>query len=267
MNPITIDLSGLGQQFNLGEDVIDSLTETSVNAVTASIYSNWEAIAKKNLHSTLPEYLTNLTQVDKGRFSKQIMLTGKLPNMIEQGASPFDIKEGFKKSDKVKYTLPKLNKKGTQISPGGSWFLTIPFRIGSPGSLGQAGFSKQMPSEVYSIMKKRAAGVGLTAPEIPSPYEVPQSREAIMNEKGGTLFAQYEHKNSIYEGVSRREATYDAVKQNTYGSFRRAGENSDPMSWIHKGFKAGMFSEQAVKETDVDTIVENEVTDFLETIL
>lgn len=267
MKPITIDLSGLQAQFGLAADTIDVLTETCVNAVTAAVYANWEALAKQNLKSTLPEYTQHLIKVDKGRFAKQIVLTGVLPNMLEQGASAFDMKEGFKKSQKVRYTIPVYGKNGNQIKKGGDWYLTIPFRIGTPGTVGQAGFIGQMPQEIYDIMRKRSAGVGLSSSEIPSPYEVPKSRDAVVNESGQVLFGKYQHKNSIYEGLTKRTAQYSKTSQNTYGTFRRAGENSDPLSWVHKGIKAYHLAEKAVEKTDVETIVENEVTTYLETVL
>lgn len=267
MKPIIIDLSGLQAQFGLAANVIDQLTETCVNAVTAAIYANWEALAKRELHSTLPEYLQNLIKVDKGRFEKQIVLTGILPNMLEQGASPFDIKEGFKRSQKVKYTIPVYNKKGKQIYKGGDWYLTVPFRIGVPGTLGQAGFTGQMPQEIYDIMRKRAAGQGLGISEIPEPYNVPRSRAAIEATPTTPYYAEYRHKNSIYEGLTKRRAQYGNTSQNTYGTFRRAGANSDPLSWIHKGIKSYKLAEKAIQATDVDTIVENEVLDYLENTL
>ena len=116
-------------------------------------------------------------------------------------------------------------------------------------------------------MRKRAAGQGLTASELPSPYDVPQSREAIVNESGQVLYGAYQHRNSIYEGLTKRKAQYGNTSQNTYGTFRRAGANSDPLSWIHKGIKPYGLAEEAVEKTDVETIVENEVTTYLETIL
>lgn len=267
MNPITIDLSGLKGQFGIDDAVLDQLTETCVNAVTAIIYANWEALAKQRLKSTLPEYVQNIIKVDKGRFSKQIVLTGILPNMIEQGASAFDIKEGFKKSPKVRHTIAKYGKKGKVISPGGAWYLTIPFRIGVPGTLGQAGFSGAMPTEVYNVMRKRSSGLGLNKAEIPSPYDLPLTRAAIPATPNNPYYAAYTHKNSIYEGMTKRTAQYAKTSQNTYGTFRRAGENSDPLSWIHKGITPYNLAEEAVRITDVDTIVENEVTQFLDTIL
>ena len=267
MNPITIDLSGLKGQFGIDDKTLDQLTETCVKAVTAAIYANWEALAKKKLKSTREEYIQNIIHVDKGRFNKQIILTGVVPNMVEQGASAFDIKEGFRKSPKVRYTIPVYGKKGNMLRSGGDWYLTIPFRIGVPGTLGQAGFTGQMPQEVYDIMRKRGNRIALRADEIPAPYNIPQSRAAIQATPQNPYYAQYTHKSSIYEGLTKRTAQYGKTAQNTYGTFRRAGANSDPLSWIHKGISAYRIADEAVKITDVDTIVENEVTTFLDTIL
>ena len=266
MNPITIDLSGLKGQFGIDDKTLDQLTETCVKAVTAVIYANWEALAKKKLKSTREEYIQNIIHVDKGRFNKQIILTGVVPNMVEQGASAFDIKNGFRKSPKVRYTIPVYGKKGNMLRSGGDWYLTIPFRIGVPGTLGQAGFTGQMPQEVYDIMRKRGNRIALRADEIPAPYNIPQSRAAIQATPQNPYYAQYTHKSSIYEGLTKRTAQYGKTTQNTYGTFRRAGANSDPLSWIHKGISAYRLADEAVKITDVDTIVENEVTTFLDTI-
>ena len=267
MNPINIDLSGLKNQFGLDDNSINQLSETCVNAVTAAIYFKWEALAKQRLKSSLPEYVQNIIKVDKGRFAKQIVLTGVVPNMIEQGASAFDIKNGFKNSQKVRYTIPKYNKNGKQIAKGGEWYLTIPFRIGVPGTAGQAGFTGQMPQEVYDVMRKQSSSIQLRLADIPSPYNIPQSRAAIQATPNNPNYAQYTHKNSVYEGLTKNTAQYGKTKQNTYGTFRRAGENSDPMSWIHKGIRPYNLAEEAVQQTDVDTIVENEVKMFLESIL
>lgn len=265
--PITIDLTGLQAQFGLDGNSINQLTEICVQAVRAAVLANWTALAKQELGSTREEYIQNLTLGESGRFNKQIILTGVLPNMLEQGASPFDLKEGFKKSPKARKTIARYNKQGVMINPGGDWYLTIPFRIGVPGTLGQAGFSGSMPTEIYNIMKKRASGAVLTVSELPSPYDVPRSRSAIDATPKTKYYAEYVHKSSIYAGLTKRTAQYNKTSQNTYGTFRRAGENSDPLSWIHKGFTARNLAEKAVKMTDVETIVENEITDFLEAVL
>lgn len=265
MNPITIDLTGLMGQFGISDQQVEQLTETCVNAVTAIIATNWEAYAKRELHATMPEYVQNIIKVDKGRFQKQITLTGILPNMLEQGASPFDIKEGFRRSPKVRFSVPVYGKNGNLLVKGGDWYLTIPFRIGVPGTLGQAGFTGQLPQEVYDIIRKQ--GGRLKVQDIPAPYDQRLTREAIPASKNNPYYAPYTHKNSIYEGLTKRTAQYAKTRQNTYGTFRRAGANSDPLSWIHKGFKPYNLAQKAVDHTDVETIVTNEVTQFLETIL
>ena len=268
MQPIEIDLTGLKGQFNLDDKTIDQLTEVCVQAVTAAVFSNWEALAKKELHSTLPEYLQNLNVVDKGRFAKQIILTGTLPTMVEQGASPFDLKEHFQKSKYVKYTVPVYNRKGKMVYPGGDWYLTIPFRHGTPGIVGQAGFANEMPQEIYDLMVHRAARVPLQKSEIPEPFDVPRTRAAIFErETGKLIYDEYEHKSSIYEGLTKRPAAYGKTVQNTYGTFRRAGANSDPLSWIHKGLEARHLADKAVEQTDVEEIVTNEVYQFLDDVL
>lgn len=263
MQPIDIDLTGLQGQFGLSADQINTLTEHCVKEVTTAIYYEWESLAKKRLKSTLPEYLQNLNVIDKGRFAKQIILTGFLPNMIEQGANPFDMKEGFSKSKYVKYTVPVYNAKGKMIHKGGDWYLTIPFRHGTPGIVGQAGFANEMPQEIYDIMVHRHRGVPLTAEEIPTPYDERRVRRDIKNNES-VLYAEYKHKSSIYEGLTKFTAAYNVTTQNTYGTFRRAGANSDPLSWIHKGIQAYKLAEEARKNVDVDTIVENEVYKFLD---
>jgi hypothetical protein len=267
INPIVIDLSEVNKKFNLSAQNADKLSEICVQTVTTAIYEKWEALAKRNLKSTLPEYVKNLKVVDKGRFAKQIILTGILPNMLESGAPAFDMKNGFSKSKYVKYTIPVYNAKGKIVSPGGDWYLTIPFRHGTPGIVGQAGFANEMPQEIYDIMVHRASGVALTKSEIPSPYDIPRSRAAILDDSGKLLYAEYQHKASIFEGLSKRSAAYNVMVQNWYGTFRRAGKNSDPLSWIHKGFVALNLAQKAIDETDVDTIVENEVLKYLDTIL
>lgn len=51
-----------------------------------------------------------------------------------------------------------------------------------------------------------------------------------------------------------------------YVSFRRASKNSDPLSWIFPGLTARRFSDKAIDQTDIETIVHNESVNFLENL-
>lgn len=267
MNPIVIDLSGLKGQLGLTDEQVNQLTETCVNTVASKFYADWQALAKRELKSSAEDYVNHLILVDKGRFAKEIVLMGIVPNMIEQGASAFDLKAGFKKSNKVKYTIPvyKTLKNGNQVmvSAGGQWYLTIPFRIGVPGTIGQAGFSGVMPQEVYNAM--RASNGTLTEGEIPAPWDAHKTRAAIAAGSNNPYYAAYTHKNSIFAGLTKQTAQYGKTTQNTYGTFRRAGENSDPMSWIHKGIEARDFAgkERSRMRTELNDICKMEINNFM----
>lgn len=265
--PITIDVSGLGQQFGLTQAQIDDLTELCVKAVTSAIFMKWQALAKQGLNSTRPEYLQNLNVIDKGRFAKSIVLTGELPVMLEAGATPFDQKTYFQKSAKVRKTVPVYRKDGRVLKPGGDWYLTIPFRHGTPGIVGQAGFSGEMPQAIYSVVKKFITGQRLHASQIPSPYNIPSIRQPIAATQTTPSYGAYTHKHSIYEGIIKTTGVYAKTNQNMYVSFRRASKNSDPLSWIFPGLKARNFCDKAVQQTDVDTIVNNEAVDFIESVI
>ena len=97
LTPIHIDITAMQKAYGLSDQTMNQLTEVCVNAVSAAVYATWEAEAKRNLRSTAPIYVQGLIKVDRGKLEKAIVLTGILPNMLENGATPFDIKEGFKK--------------------------------------------------------------------------------------------------------------------------------------------------------------------------
>jgi hypothetical protein len=232
----------------------DFIVKDTVERVTEEIYRNWQLQATNNLNSTRNEYINNLQVIDVSDFSKTIVLTGKLPNMVEQGCSAFDMKEGFSKSSKVKYST-KTDKNGNVTM---HWYLTIPFRHGTPGIVGEnAAFSGIMPQEVYDAMKGLMPGQGLKKDEIPAPYDIPQSRKQITLPT--RVIPEYKHKSSIYQGMVKKTAIYGKTTQNTYVSFRRVSENSDADSWIHKGIQARNLMKKAIAETDVQTLAENNV--------
>lgn len=255
---IELNIDEVIQEFNLPTNMADYIVESSVDLVTQEIYRNWNLQATSGLNSTRNEYINNLNIIDNNRFSKTILLTGKLPNMLEKGISAFDMKEGFRKSSKVKYSV-KRDKKGNVKM---SWYLTIPFRFGTPGIVGEnAAFSNIMPKSVHSIIKNMPAGKSLRSKNIPAPFNAPSSRKAI--ELPERKIPEYKHKTSIYDGITKKTAVYGKTTQNTYVSFRRVGENSDQMSWIHSGIKANNFMKKALADTDVDTVVNNNVDEIL----
>lgn len=257
---MTIDLNidDIINELNLPINLGDYIVANSVAVVTDEIFRNWQLEATDALKSTRNEYVNNLKVISHSPFSKTIMLTGVLPNMLEKGASAFDMKEGFKKSSKAVHSF-KEDKNGNVTA---HWYLTIPFRIGTPDIVGEnTAFTSIMPQEVYDVMKNKPADKPLTKDQIASPYDIPSSRKKIVLPT--KTIPEYTHKSSIYEGMVKKTAPYEKTTQNTYMTFRRVSENSDPNSWIHRGIQAYNLMGKALQSTDVNTVVENNIDKIL----
>lgn len=195
------------------------------NAITAAVSSTlmaakskWESEAQKRLTTTRGDYLLGLNADDSvdfpDPFTGILTLRGKWPNMLEKGFAPFDMKDGgdgrFKGSAKKK------------LKKDGGWYLTIPMRHRTPDTPGSAVGGSAMPNDIYAQARMLAANQRLTGTEQQYPAQV--------------SWNGYQHKNGIFEGMTRNQKTYDKATQSAYFTFRRVSDKSDPRSWWHPGF-------------------------------
>lgn len=265
--PISIDLSELAKEFSLKQDQVDELGAVIAGSITDRIYYNWQNQAKRSLRSTRDVYLKNLNIGQITPLRKFIILTGKLPNMLEDGVGAFDMKQSMLNSPKAK------------TSKSGKRYITIPFRHASADSLGEnSAFSDVMPPTVEAIVKRlqpkrTVLGAGFTMTskaqalsfdKIPKQFQIPNSRPAVSNLNTQKSYSAYEHKSPIYEGMIREEKTYEKATQSQYVTFRRISENSDVNSWIHRGIISGNFAQKGLNETDIGGITDRAVDSYLE---
>lgn len=261
---IKFDIEDTIDEFSLNAEQANQIIKAAVKAVTMEMHRNWIAAAERELKSTRNGYVRGLLVADDGMFANTITLVGVLNNMVENGVSAFDMKNGFMKSAKVKF-----NKKG-------GWYLTIPLRQATPDAIGESEvFAGIMPIEVYNLVKGKAptitsetnktikTGESLSAKEIPTQFQAPKTRASVTNEIINKTFDAYTHKSSIYAGLNKTQKLYENANQSTYNSFRRVGANSDPMAFIHSGIKQHNLSQQAIENTDVSLIVDNTVDKML----
>ena len=235
--PISINIDDLSQ-FNLTKQQTEEVIDFTIKEIVSSFASTWEATAKQELHSTREAYIKNLFVIDEGRMSGSVALSyaDPLVRMIEEGISSFDQKIGFANSDKKK------------IKKDGGWFLTVPFKAGTPNTLADTGFSFIMPKEVYQTIKEKPVNpitnkATLTKLEVPSQYAIPTTRTAVTQIPTSKVFEEYKRKGSIYEGIVK---TKDVVTgQNSYNSFRRVSDLSDDNSWIYPGMVAHLLAEKS----------------------
>ena len=262
--PISIDMSDVLEEFNIPSDIAEELVDNVIKHITYRFYEEWSLKAGRELHSSRGLYIKSLQVLDEGKMKGAIILHGVFPNMIESGTGPYDMKEGFMKSDKIKYTKD------------GGWYLTIPFRFGASSSLGEnEGFSNVMPKEVHEIAKKLtptktqfkgSAKLGETLKEIslPAKYQTKGKRGGVSDSVSKKTFSEYEHKTSIYTGIQKSEKTYQNATQSMYNSFRRVSSKSDPNSWIHSGLIARKLADKVLNDfniaEEIDIATDNELS-------
>jgi len=256
---VNINIQDSLKEFKVPAMTGNIIMESILDEVRRVIWTNWINQAKQGLNSTREGYINGLILQDQGRFTKSIILTGQLNNMLESGAGAYDMKVGFAKSKNVKYSKDRYDKKGVLISKGG-WYVTIPFRWGTPGIVGEnPAFSNIMPTVIYNIAKKNN-GRPIGGDQLPSPYDERGSRAKISQPAPLKDIPEYQHLYSIYEGIKRQSASYGKMAKGAYGqyvSFRRVSENSDKLSWFHKGLQARNFATKAIQNTDINLISDN----------
>lgn len=246
--PIIIDTFDLARQFNIPHRDVNQICDNIAKTMTARYAENLFENVRNTLHSTKNRYMRNIRVIDSGRLEGTVMLDyskDKLIQILEEGASAFDMKQKMLESAKVK------------IGKDGKKYLTIPFRWGNPGAnMDSDVFSGIMPQEVYEevkqlkpnlpIMGGGKRSIGLAGNKIPSPYNNVGSRPEIKASDGAVQFAEYQHKTSIYEGITKMQD--GTTGQNRYFSFRRVSANSDPLAFVHPGIEAHMLMTKTLEQ-------------------
>ncbi len=256
MIDIDIDVSPIAEEFALSDSQSRNLTQQIVNNVTVALMREWDGLAKNNLKKTRSQYRAGLKLDSSQDLSNKIYLVGALPLMIENGASGFDIKLGLLRSPKVKHT-----KKGEP-------YITVPFRHATSEALGEnRAFSGVLPTVIHK-MAKQLAGAPLQLGSIPSKFHIPKS--AALRNRMKEIGLRVDVREKIVEKLptSDRTSIYEGLKKTEggYVTFRRVSLSSQADSWIHPGFEARNFADQALNAVDEDSISESTIDAYLQSI-
>lgn len=250
MLPITFDISGTIEEFDFSQQESEELVSFMVKNLTAQIANKWDSEAKRVLKQTRDSYRASISIVDKGRFEGMIILRGQFPNMIEQGAEAWDMKEGFAKSSKAK------------VKKNGGWYFTVPFRLATPNALGESSvFSGVMPDEIYQLVKQKGANNPITKQDLGSNYTAGKREKIVLKSK---TYDEYIHKSSIYVGLQKKSMTYQGATQSQYMNFRRVSDTSNPNAFIHPSMVARELAEKAIEKVNVPEQVSKMVDVYLD---
>lgn len=241
--PIKIDLTEITEEFDLDGNQIKLLGTELTNRITDKYFAAIKQKVNTTLKATRGIYLKNLRIETIDDLTKEIILSGWLPNAIESGANTFDMKPGFMKAKNVK------------ISARGNWYTTIPFLWSPSGSEG----TQKAPKNIYQIVKEQAPK-SLKESQIPESQRLHQIKDLAKGINAAkVLDAQgiYQHKNSIYTGMQKTD--------NGAISFRRAGAVSDPNSFWHPGLVKHNFFEKGLQDisNEIPILADQIIDQFL----
>lgn len=265
-----IDVSQFLDINNFSISELKEVSQQAVIRVTNAIADKIKSYTGTDLHSTRGVYDMAL-KTSFGELNGVISLTGLLPLMIENGMSPFDMKIGFANSSKAKRTKPnqdKFSKGGKMDWKEQGWYLTIPFRKGTPNSLAE-NFAGRMEQPIYQQIKGQVATLKNNGSYLSKGLNMDQLRAAGAKfiERETNPHSGYTHKNPINEGLARSEGRdYQKTTQSTYVSFRRVSNNSDSNSWLNKGIKKHNFFERALANVDSDLLVVELLDKYIDTL-
>ncbi len=251
--PIEINGDDIVSQFDISETQLNSMFDNIAKSLAMIYVANLENEAASELHSTKRRYIQNIRVIDSGRLESTVMLDyskDKLVQMIEEGASSFDMKEKLLASPKAK------------TGKDGKRYITVPLRWAATDSVGESElFSGKMPQEIYDIVRKKEVKKGISVSELPEKYRVNGTRPAISDSAGTVLFKEYQHKSSIYQGITKQKDT--TTGQSTYFSFRRVSENSDDNAFIHPGIQGRGLMGKALSNLNIpqetSLLIDNEL--------
>jgi len=175
-----------------------------------------------------------------------VVLTGWLPNALENGWAGGDMKPGL------------LGGRNAKVSKKGFRYNIVPFRHQTPGTSGRAGRPMGSTHRAHGMSGRDAKRLGRAihahAKNLSATTSHPRTGTAWGKRLSAGLAPKltshtgYRHKTDIFAGMVRQQKTYAAATQNTYSTFRVVSENSDPDSWHHPGIVRHDFFGRAAKK-------------------
>lgn len=212
----------------------------------------WVNRAQGALKSTSRDYVQGISKVEEiEQGHVYVELNGVLPNMVEEGWGPRDLRTTI---------IP--HAKNRRESREGYGYVVIPFRHGTPGTSG-ANVGRPMPSVIHKVAKHLAAtrteygpGKRPIAPAHGQGERILHAGANLphMTRKAKQLLTEKArpwHSSSLYEGMIREEKTYKVGPQSEYFTFRTITEDPlahiDPRKWYHPGIKARRLAAKTLR--------------------
>lgn len=220
----TLDLSELKEQID------PAAIRRRISEVAALARSEWVRLAKQRFRSTAADYIAGIA-IEERENSSVIRLTGRLPNMLEQGWPRTDLRD----------TMLKAGKRGVERSKTGHLYRSIMFRRSMGG---MTGWPISQPASYQRGLQRRLKSIRKAAQALQPTRRTKGSDGRYKGAFGGSTGrvdakARRRHTNQLYERTYKFQEV-GRKKHNFYGGFRTLSTNPATFrgnNWIHPGFK------------------------------
>jgi len=234
--------------------------EGMLNNIATAAEAKWKSLARQGLSGQSREtYLNGIQPIEVQHNSRVITLVGVLPNLLEQGQDPYDMRE----------TLLGASSRLRRKALAGGYYGRVPFRHGTPGSVGMAGTpmgrqygptgpisrahgnrmtedaAESLGQKIHKAAKRLK---GSTTPQpgaktkwgqrLPAGMAPRLAHRPVARPTGVNI-----HKTDIFAGMVRVRHTYEKATQSQYMTFRTISTNSTT-GWHHPGIEARHFAEE-----------------------
>lgn len=211
--------------FDVRDPRIKRAVNNGMRAIGQAAYIYWKSLADSTLQTTYQDYVQSLevqyAPNAHGIETAEIGISGFLPMATEFGTPSFDMKKRLSGSGTSKQL--DLFKGRVRISKDGKRYMIVPMRHATQGSAGNRRMHVPPPPIVKDMRYKRSGHV----------MKGVSDRYKTLNKKTG-------HKSQVprYEKLTKADGGWF--------TFRTMSENSDPLSWVHKGFQPRLLHERVM---------------------
>jgi hypothetical protein len=233
-----------------------------------AVQNGWKVFARKKLGKTRTEYIRAI-QIERVSPDRSlVVLTGVLPNLVEQGMGPQGI--GSYGPYNVGDFLLKTTTKSIRRNKQGQLYLHVPFRHGVAGIRDIGGEAAVSAARALQVTKTRAAKGGNPGhlswggrmPANPALNQRPSPTWGSMKKSdtvgqmnprhsmtmGGTVhFLRRAHATDPLAGMVRLAKKYATATQGHYMTFRTISEGGKP--WISQGVKPRRIADTVISRS------------------
>jgi hypothetical protein len=223
--------------------------------------SKWESAARVELDSTRQDYIRGIQPVQSEPGVRVVVLTGWLPNAVEHGQDPYDMRTTI---------LHNPNSRIRRKSADGGWYASVPFRHKTPGTSDMAGApmgSQHGPrggayqgdlhggmtgAQSVKLGKSIHRAAMKLKESVTSHNAKGERTKTVWGGKKGRLPAglapklHERHATDIFAGMARVRHVYQKSTDTQYMTWRTIS-TKNPEGWMHPGIQARHLSRQVAE--------------------